>query len=150
MAFTTSAQNAYYTYVMGTNAAKPSTDSFKTALFGNAVSPAQSTTAALTQYAGASSTWSTSNEIAGTGYTAGGVSVSSPTWTQASNVVTFTSAGTPQWTSATLSNVYGCFVYDTTSSNQGISWNYFGGAQSVTGGTFTINWNASGICTFSS
>jgi hypothetical protein len=148
MAWSTSNAVAYYVYLMGTNGAKPSTDAFKVALFGNAVVPAQSTTAALNEYAGSSSTWSTANEISGTGYTAGGVSVSSPTWTQSTNVITFASAGTPQWTSATLSGVYGCYVYDTTNSNTGISWNYFGGTQSVTGGTFTITYNASGIASF--
>jgi hypothetical protein len=52
----------------------------------------------------------------------------------------------------TLSNAFGCLVYDDTITagtggiaDQGISFNYFGGAQSVTAGTFTIVWNASGI-----
>jgi hypothetical protein len=43
-------------------------------------------------------------------------------------------------------------VYDTTvgaaATHPGISFNYFGGSQVVTSGTFTINWNASGIATF--
>ncbi len=29
--------------------------------------------------------------------------------------------------------------------DQGVCYNYFGGAQSVTAGTFTIVWNANGI-----
>jgi hypothetical protein len=40
-------------------------------------------------------------------------------------------------------------VYDDTIAtpvaNQGLCYNYFGGTQSVTGGLFTIVWNASGI-----
>jgi hypothetical protein len=149
MAWTTSNGNAYYVFAMGANTAKPSTDAFKVALFLNAVVPAQSTTAAVTQYAGAGSTWSTANETtntAGTAYTAGGVAVTPVSWTQTTNVVTFTSSGTPQWTSASFS-AFGAFVYDTTATNQGISWNYFGGSQSVTSGTFSITWNASGIVT---
>ena len=31
---------------------------------------------------------------------------------------------------------------------QGMCFNYFGGAQSVTSGTFTINWDATGIFKF--
>lgn len=122
------------------------TDTLKCAIFTNSVTPAQSTTAALTQYAGASSTWSTSNEASGTGYTAGGQALSSVTWTQAAGTtyqdVTLSSTN-PQWTSVTLSAVYGCLCYDSTENNQGITANYFGGTQSVTAGTFTIDWSTS-------
>jgi hypothetical protein len=50
----------------------------------------------------------------------------------------------------TLTNAFGCLVYDNTISGgtvakQGVSFNYFGGAQSVTAGTFTIIWHANGI-----
>jgi hypothetical protein len=42
-------------------------------------------------------------------------------------------------------------VYDDTIAapvaNQGWSYNYFGGTNSVTDGTLTIQWNASGIFT---
>jgi hypothetical protein len=45
--------------------------------------------------------------------------------------------------------VFGCLVYDDTLTtpvaDQGLSYHYFGGTQSVTSGTFTIVWNASGI-----
>ena len=105
------------------------------------------TTAALTEYNGAASQWVTANESSGTGYTAGGTAVTPVTWTQSSNVVTFTSSGSPQWTGATIT-AYGCLVYDTTVNNEGLSFNYFGGQQVTTVGTFTISWNASGIATF--
>ena len=67
-------------------------------------------------------------------------------WSQTTNVVTFTSSGSPQWTTASFT-AYGGLIYDTTTTNQAISWNYFGGAQTVTSGTFSITWNASGILT---
>jgi hypothetical protein len=149
MAWSTSNGNAYYLFALGTGVGKPGSgtpDAFKTALYGNAVVPAQSSTAALTQYNGAGSTWVTANEVTGTGYTAGGVAVAPVTWTQGTNVVTFTSSGSPQWTASSFT-AYGCLVYDTTTTNQAISWNYFGGAQTVTSGTFSITWNASGILT---
>ena len=44
---------------------------------------------------------------------------------------------------------FGCLVYDDTLAtpvvDQGVSYHYFGGSQSVTAGTFTIVWNTSGI-----
>jgi hypothetical protein len=45
--------------------------------------------------------------------------------------------------------VFGCLVYDDTLTtpvaDQGVCYNYFGGTQSVTAGTFTIQWGAPGI-----
>ena len=146
---------AYYTYAMGTNQVKPSTDHFNVALFTNGVNPTQSASVTVNEYTGAGSTWDTSNETLGTGYTAGGASVTPITWGQnvnaaGTNVITFTSSGTPQWTGATFT-AYGAFVYNTnpsTITNLGISWNWFGGLQQVTAGSFTINWSTSGICTW--
>lgn len=53
----------------------------------------------------------------------------------------------------TITNAYGAFVYDDTISggtvaDQGVCFNYFGGAQSVTAGTFTVVWHANGIVRF--
>ena len=52
----------------------------------------------------------------------------------------------------TLTNAYGCLVYNDTVTtpvaDQGLCFNYFGGANSVTSGTFTVVWNASGIFAF--
>jgi hypothetical protein len=50
---------------------------------------------------------------------------------------------------ATLSNVYGVLVYDDTLTtpvaDQGVCFNYLGGANSVVSGTFTVVWNANGL-----
>lgn len=149
MAWSASDVFAFAVLQMAGNAVKPTTDSYKVALYqSNTMTPDRTvTTAVLTEYNGAASQWVTANEVSGTGYSAGGVAVSSPTVTQASNVVTFTSAGTPQWTGASFT-AFGCLVYDTTVANEGLCFNYFGGSQTVTSGTFTITWNASGICAF--
>jgi hypothetical protein len=52
----------------------------------------------------------------------------------------------------TLASVYGTLVYDDTITtpvaDPGLSYNYFGGTNSVTSGTFTVVWNASGIFAF--
>lgn len=149
MAWSASKVFAYAVLQAGSKALNFTSDSYKVALYSsNTMTPDNTvTTAVLTEYAGAASQWVTGNEVSGTGYAAGGVAVSSPTWTQSTNVLTFTSAGTPQWTSASFT-AYGDLVYDTTVSSEGLCYNYFGGSQTVTSGTFTINWNASGIATF--
>jgi hypothetical protein len=50
---------------------------------------------------------------------------------------------------ATLAAVFGCLVYDDTLTtpvaDQGVCFNYFGGTQSVTSGTFTVVWNVLGL-----
>jgi hypothetical protein len=149
MAWSSSNAFAFAVLQMAGNHVNPSSDSYKVALYSsNTMTPDKTvTTAVLTEYNGAASQWVVANEVSGTGYSAGGVPVSSPTLTQASNVVTFTSAGTPQWTGASFT-AYGCLVYDTTVSNEGLCFNNFGGAQTVTAGTFTITWSGSGIATF--
>lgn len=95
--------------------------------------------------------WVTANESTGTGYTAAGSALpATKSITETSGTVTAkTTTGTLVWTiTGTLSATYGCLVYDNTSTTKfAYCWNYFGGSQTVTGGTFTINWNASGLYT---
>jgi hypothetical protein len=149
MAWSTSDVFAYANLQGFSKALNLTTDSFKVALYAsNTMTPDRTvTTAVLTEYNGTSSQWVTANEVSGTGYTAGGVAVTPISLAQATNVVTFTSSGTPSWTTATFT-AYGCLVYDTTVSNEGLSFNYFGGAQSVTSGTFSVSWSGSGIASW--
>jgi hypothetical protein len=149
MAWTTSDVFAYAVLQMGLKQLDLATDGYKVALYAsNTMTPDRTvTTAVLTEYAGAASQWVTGNEVSSSGYAAGGASVSNVSWTQASNVLTFTSGATPSWSGVTF-NTYGCLVYDTTVSSEGLSFNYFGGEQTVTAGTFSITWNASGIATW--
>lgn len=81
-----------------------------------------------------------SDEVSGTGYSAGGFA-----WTAAQNV-TPTSTGTtsfwqwsanPNWTSATFSTA-GCMGYNSSASNKAVYVGSFGGTQSVTAGTLTL------------
>jgi hypothetical protein len=124
-------------------------DTVNVALYnGNPTSAtASSDTLAHNVYLAAGGQWVAANELATTGgYTIGGIAVTPKAETFTSNVVTFTSSGTPNWTAASFSS-YGCLVYDNTiaAAKYVYCWNYFGGIQTVTSGTFTINWNASGI-----
>jgi hypothetical protein len=126
-------------------------DTVNVALYNNSVTTATASTDTLAHnaYLAASGQWVAANELATSGgYTIGGIAVASKTQTFATNVATFTSSAAPLWTSSGAGfTAYGALVYDNTITNKYVyCWNYFGGAQSASGGgTFTINWNASGI-----
>jgi len=123
------------------------TDTFKAALYNNTITPDQTVAIASTAYNAGQ--WANTQEVIdGTNWHAAGEPLTGVTSGYSSNVYTFDAANTPQaGASTTLANVYGCLVYDTSVSSYGISYHYFGGVQSVTGGTFTIVWHGSGIYT---
>jgi hypothetical protein len=128
------------------------TDVPKVALYGNAGTPDENATAANTAYSVGQ--WITGNEVSQAGqWAAGGVAVSGASGTgdfaATADAVWYTASNTASGTAATLAAVFGCLVYDDTLTtpvaDQGISFNYFGGTQSVTAGQFTVVWNALGI-----
>jgi len=90
--------------------------------------------------------WSnvSTNEMTGTGYSTGGATMAGKAVTEAAT--TKWSATNVSWTTATFT-AYHAVVYDTTASSNLICSFDFGGAQAVTAGTFTIQWNANGIIT---
>lgn len=87
------------------------------------------------------------NEISGTGYTAGGETLTTASVTQDdTNDLAKLDGDNSQWTTATFS-AYHAVIYDTTAtSNLTCSFD-FGGQQQVTVGTFTVQWHADGIIT---
>lgn len=92
------------------------------------------------------------NEEGGTGYTAGGATLGSPTWAVvgASNVVKFDGADT-SWTTASIV-CRGAVLYKSTgdaATSPLIAYVDFGSDKTADGGTFLITWNASGIFTIS-
>jgi len=92
-------------------------------------------------------------EITGTGYSAGGATVSSPTFTAGGSnntVATWTSASNPQWTSSTFTANQAIFYESSASTYQLICFWDFGGSVSVSAGTFTLSINASGLLTATS
>lgn len=151
MAFTESRIfRQYIADVLGnTTAIDLDADTIKVALFGNGITPDRDVTAANSAYN--AGVWTTGNEISSVGqWAAGGVALVSKTvTTPSSGVVMFDAADTASGAAATMSGIYGCNNYSDTITtpvaDQGICYNYFGGTNSVTAGTFTVIWNANGI-----
>lgn len=141
--------SAYVTDSLNRTAALDlNSDTFKVALYNNSITPDQTVASANTAYNAGQ--WATANEVSsGAQWAAGGVALSGITSSFTGNVFTFSASNTASGATATLSNVHGCLIYDDTLTtpvaDQGVCYLYFGGAQSVTSGTFTIQWNASGI-----
>jgi hypothetical protein len=124
-------------------------DTFKVALYNNSITPDNDVTAANSAYNVGQ--WATANEVSEAGqWAAGGVALTSPTINVGTaDVVFWDAADTASGSAADLASVYGCLVYDDTLTtpvaDQGICYNYFGGTNSVTNGTFTVQWAANGI-----
>jgi hypothetical protein len=128
-------------------------DTVKVALFNNSVTPDQDAAVASTGFN--TGTWTTGNEVIdATNWVSGGRALASKTFTTPSAATfRFDAADLAGGGNVTITNAFGCLVYDDTITagtvaDQGVSFNYFGGAQSVTAGTFTIIWHANGINQF--
>jgi hypothetical protein len=102
-------------------------DTVKCALYTSSATLGASTTA-----------YSATNEITGTGYTAGGVTMANSTPTTSGTTAIFDWADA-QWTSSSFT-ANGCLVYNSSKSNKAIFVIAFGSDQTVTSGTFTIQW----------
>jgi hypothetical protein len=127
-------------------------DTPKVSLHNNSITPDQTVASAATAFN--TGVWTTTNEVTdATGWPSGGRPLVSATWAFSSNVCTYDAADTVSVNSTTtLAAVFGCLVYDDTITtpvaDQGLSYHYFGGTQSVTSGQFTVVWHASGIQTY--
>jgi len=108
-------------------------DSFKAALYLTTATVNASTTA-----------YSASNEVSGTGYSAGGVAVTfgtPPTATNSSataGVAFVTPSASITYTTVTLATAFDAvLIYNSTQSNKAVSVHTFG-SQTITAGTFTL------------
>lgn len=126
-------------------------DTFKAALFDNDITPDNDVTAANSAF-GAGQWVSASNEVfEAVEWPTGGRPLVSPTVNSGTADTVFFDASDTASAGATadLANVYGVLVYDDTLTtpvaDQGVCYNYLGGANSVVNGTFTILWNSNGI-----
>lgn len=136
--------------VLNTAAFDLDSDTFKVALYDNDITPDNDVTAANSAY-NVGQWVTTNNEVFEAGQWAqGGVALTTPVINVGTaDVVFWDAADTASGSAADLANVYGCLVYDDTLTtpvaDQGISYNYFGGTNSVVNGTFTVQWHANGI-----
>ena len=109
------------------------TDTFKAALYLTSATVNASTTA-----------YSASNEVSGTGYSAGGVTVTAATPPTATNssatagVAFFTPSASIVYTTVTLSTAFDAvLIYNSSQSDKSVSVHTFG-SQTITAGTFTL------------
>lgn len=86
------------------------------------------------------------NEVTGTGYTAGGAVMTGTEVTLASGLLTY-DATDVSWASSTIANAMAAVGYFDAVTDELLFLSDFVSAASSSGGTFAINWNASGIFT---
>ena len=102
-------------------------DSFKAALFLASATINAATTA-----------YSTTGEVTGTNYTAGGVAVAFTAPSTSGTTAFTTPNASITYTNVTLSTAFDCvLIYNTTQSSKAVSVHTFG-SQTVTAGTFTL------------
>lgn len=119
-----------------TSLTSPTTDTFKAALYFASATIDASTTAY-------SSTGEVTN-TSGSGYTAGGVTVTNATAPLSTNasatagVAYWTPSASLQWTALTITTAFDALLlYNSTQSNKAVSVFSFG-SQTITAGTFTL------------
>jgi hypothetical protein len=116
-----------------------SASAFKGAMFTNSVSP----NASATNPAYGSSPWN-ANEVSGTGYTAGGLAMTSAAFIEHPS-----SAGSVRWdaddlvwTGATITNARGLLIYVPGLSNRAVVLRAFGSDYSSADGNFSVIFHA--------
>lgn len=113
----------------------------KIALFTNSVTPDFDASTSNAAYG--ADVWN-SNEVSGSGYTAGGAVLTTTTLTGSSGVLTFDSAD-PSWTSSTLSGVRGGLIYNNALSPKSAFMAVtFGADYSTSNGTLLISVSSDG------
>lgn len=100
-------------------------DVFKIALYTSSATLGASTTA-----------YTTSNEVVGTGYTAGGNTLTNVTPTS-SGTTAFTDFADTTWSTATIT-ANGALIYNSSKSNKAVAVLAFGADKTSTAGDFTI------------
>ena len=117
------------------------TTSFKAELY-QAIHDLTTDTLQIALYTGqatlneATTAYSTTNEITGTGYTAGGVVLTGVT-VNSSGYTAYVSFNNPSWTSASFTT-RAALIYNSSKANRSIAVLDFGADKTVSGNTFTI------------
>lgn len=119
---------AYHNFGTTVTRATTAADSFKAALYLASGSLGAATTA-----------YSTTSEVTGTNYTAGGVAVTNATAPTTSGTTAYwTPSASITYTNVTLSTAFDAvLIYNNTQSNRAVSVHTFG-SQTITAGTFTL------------
>lgn len=114
-------------------------DTIKMALCTSSYTPAQTTHEWFSDI---------TNEVSGTGYSAGGVTVTTKTYAASSLVTTF-DFDDASWTTASFTAHYAIIYKSTGTSTTSplIAYANFGADNTVSAGTFTVTINASGLFT---
>jgi hypothetical protein len=113
------------------NFAASTGDTFKLALYTSSATLDSSTTV-----------YTTSNEVVGAGYTAGGGTLVNATGSPfLSGTTAFIDFDDYTWTSATISAA-GALIYNSSKSNKAVAVLSFGGTFSSTAGNFTVSFPA--------
>lgn len=119
-AFCTSAK---VDFLQGTHA---SADTYKIALFTSAATLDASTTA-----------YSATNEASGTGYTAGGTTLTGFSVTSSGTTAILDFTSDPSWPNSTIT-ARGALIYNSSKSNKAVAVYDFGSDKSSSNGTFTV------------
>lgn len=114
-------------HAFGTSVVRAATtpDTFKIALYTSSASLDATTTA-----------YSATNEVSGTGYTAGGNTLTTVAPTS-SGTTAFLDFNDTTWSTATIT-ANGALIYNSTQSNKAVAVLAFGGDKTSTAGDFTI------------
>ena len=124
-------------------------DTWNIALYDSSITPSQTVASAATAYN--TGVWLIADEVSDTTeWPAAGQALDSVTFAPTAAVLKFDAANeVSNGTSATLADVNGSLIYNATVAtpvnDQGLCYLWFGGANSVTDGTFTVNFHANGI-----
>jgi len=117
-------------HALGTTVIRAGTgaDTFKAALYLTTATLDASTTA-----------YSSSNEVSGTGYSAGGITVTNATAPTSSGTTAYwTPSANLTYTTVTLATAFDAvLIYNSTQSNKAVSVHTFG-SQTISAGTFTL------------
>jgi hypothetical protein len=105
-------------------------DTFKMALYTSSATLGAGTTV-----------YTTSSEVSGTGYTAGGNTLTVSVTPTSSGTVAYISFSDTSWYTATFT-ARGALIYNTSQANAAVAIFDFGSDKSVVGGTFTVTFPA--------
>jgi len=118
--------DSIHNFGVGVIRASTAADTFKIALFTSSATLDATTTA-----------YTTSNEVVGTGYTAGGNTLAISVVPVSSGTTAYLSFTNSSWTTATIT-ARGAMIYNSTQSNKCVAVLDFGSDKTSTAGTFTI------------